>query len=126
MPSVSNSASAPVPGDVEPGGRDRDPIGVSGPADALAAIGRLRTALNAVQLTAVYREQIGRELEAVEQELSSPAPDHGRVLQGLERVTAVLRATGSLAAAGEPLAGPIGAIAAWLGPIGAELARAVR
>ena len=126
MGEVQNTISGTVHGSVQQAGRDIQAATVLGSRDALAALWDLRAALSAAELTPAERDLAGRELRVLELELDSAVADRRQVLHSLERVTDLLKATGALAAAGAALAGPIGAIAGWLGPVGAGLLRTLR
>lgn len=127
MGDVRNTISGTVHGDVQQAGRDVHSIKVATDAlDALVAAGQLRAALSSLDLAPAARQSADEELAHVERELSAPDPDRGEVARRLERFTAVVKAAGGLVATGTALAGPIGAIAGWLGPVGAGLLRLVR
>jgi hypothetical protein len=127
MGDVHNSIRGTVHGDVQQAGRDIHSIKVATDAlDALVAAGHLRAALASLELAPAAWRTADEELAHVERELSSPDPDRADVARRLERFTAVVKAAGGLAAAGAAIAGPIGAIAGWLGPVGAGLLRLVR
>lgn len=57
----------------------------------------------------------------VEAALRVARPDKSRIAGVLKRLTELLAAAGSLAAAGAPLIAPLHALASWLGDLGAPI-----
>jgi hypothetical protein len=126
---VHNSISGTVHGDAQQAGGDIHSTKVGGGTDtldALVAAGHLRAALASLDLGPAARRTAEQELGYVERELSSPEPDRTEVARRLERFTAVIKAAGGLLAAGATIAGPVGVIAGWLGPLGAALLHLMR
>jgi hypothetical protein len=90
-------------------------------AECLHAAEDLRAAVAATPLDHVTRATAEGELDVVDAELSSAAPDRHRVATSLERLTRLLTAAGALATAGQALAGPLTTLAGWLGGLGAPV-----
>jgi hypothetical protein len=122
------SISGTVHGDVQQSAGDIHSIKVSGAEafDALSAAGQLRAAIASLDLVPDTRRSAEAELGHIERELSSLRPDRTEVARRLERFTAAVKAAGALATAGAALAGPVGVIAGWLGPVGATALRLMR
>ena len=122
-----NQFDGPVHGTINQAGRDIiAPGAASSPVEALAAVAQIRAALNGVELPPEADQAARQELDAVEQELRKPEPDRDQVAGGLERATETLKTAGALAAAGAALVGPIGAVAGFLGPVGAAVLKLIR
>ena len=116
MTTVTNSIGGNAYGPVVMAGRDAHVGG--GAAEALDAVRRLLHVLDVVDLPPAAQDAARRDVAEMEAELRRPDPDSGRVAGHLERLTALLKEAGALAAAGAALATPLGAIAGWLGPLG--------
>jgi len=71
------------------------------------------------QTAAEARERV----DEIDTELRAPQPDRPRIAAVLERLTRVLAAAGSLAAAGAALIGPLRTLAGWLGTLGEPILR---
>lgn len=90
--------------------------------DALRTVNDLRAALARVTLDPKTAAVAKEHVDEIESELRArPEPDRARVAQTLERLTRVLTAAGAVATAGATLAGPLQALAGWLGDLGAPV-----
>jgi hypothetical protein len=70
----------------------------------------------AVEQTELRRDPaLVADVHALQAEVNSPTPDRRVVADRLRRITAAVKSLGGLVSAGVALAGPLGAIAAWLG-----------
>ena len=89
--------------------------------DARQAVRELRQVLPSIPLdgprAAAARAQVA-ELDAA---VRAPQPDKRRAADIFERLTNLLAGAGSLATAGAALAGPLQALATWLGIHGAAI-----
>jgi hypothetical protein len=128
MVEISNRIDGENHGDVIQAGRDANVTKIIGtdPLDALLAVGRLRAALDGLKLPPDQRVSAARTIDELEAELRRTQPDREKVAGGLQRLTSLLKAAGSIAASGAALLGPIGTIAGWLGPLGAAISSSVR
>ena len=120
-----NEFQGPNYGTINQAGHDINVTNVSS-LQALAAAGELRAALAGVRLSADDSSTAHRELDEVERELRRPEPDREHVARRLETLASVLKASGALATAGMALAGPIGVLAGFLGPLGAAVVKLAR
>lgn len=123
----NNQFQGPIHGTVNQAGRDIITSGgASSPQEALLALVQLRAALDGVELPPEADRAAREDLDAAEQELRRPEPDHGQVASRLERITETLKTAGALAAAGAGLVGPIGAVAGFLGPLGSAVVKLLK
>jgi hypothetical protein len=111
-------------GQIYNAGRDQTIEGNVGTfsAEAVHAIADLRSALDAVPLTAADRAEAERALDEAHEQAARPEPDKGKVASAVERAVELERGAGEVAA---ELAGPIKTLATWLGPAGAALLKLV-
>jgi hypothetical protein len=126
MVQISNSIGGGNYGQIVQAGRDANVIRSAGPATALDAAGQLRAAIGELDLAPDARAGALGALDEIDAQLRRPEPDQRQVADRLERLTTLLRHGGSLLGAGAALIHPIGAIAAWLGPLGASLLASLR
>jgi hypothetical protein len=87
------------------------------PAVALRELGRLRRALDDVELDRRARRDADDALTAAARELAGESPDTRRVAGQLARVTTVLRRAGALDDPGDALSHSLGRLRIWLGPL---------
>jgi hypothetical protein len=83
--------------------------------DARRALHELAGTLPRVPLE--HRERVGADaaVRGIDEELSRPEPDKGRVAEHVGRLTTILSAAGALASSALGLAGPLGTLVGWLG-----------
>ena len=93
---------------------------VAGP-EVLAALTMLRSAVTALPLAPEVAREAEQELGEVEAATREPQPDQPRVANALERLTAILARTGTLASAAGTLVEPLRTLGHWLGPLGLRL-----
>lgn len=62
-------------------------------------------------------------LDDIDAGLTEPEPDRSRVGRALDELTGLLLSAGALASAGQALAGPLRAIASWVGSWGPAVAQ---
>ena len=86
------------------------------PGAALRELGRLRRALDAVDLDRRTRREADDALTVAARELGGEAPDSRRVAGQLARVTTALRRAGH-DDPGEAVAHSLGRLRIWLGPL---------
>jgi hypothetical protein len=87
------------------------------PGAALRELGRLRRALDDVELDRRTRREADDALTMAARELAGDRPDARRVAGQLARVTTVLRRAGALDGTGDAVAHSIGRLRIWLGPL---------
>jgi hypothetical protein len=87
------------------------------PAAALRELGRLRRALDHLDLDGRARREANDALTAAARELAAECPDARRVAGQLARVTTVLRRAGALDDPGDALSHSLGRLRIWLGPL---------
>jgi hypothetical protein len=90
-------------------------------AEAWRAVGELRQALTRVPLAGRPAAQARAEVAELDAAVRAPQADKGRAAGALGRLTDLLTRTGSLAAAGSALVGPLQTLATWLGAHGAAI-----
>ncbi|GAB2651658.1 hypothetical protein [Kribbella swartbergensis] len=88
------------------------------PEQARQALADLRVGVKATRLDPVTSVAAESELRDIEAGLRQPEPDRARIAPRLERLTRILLAAGSLAAAGSALVAPLRTLAQWLGSLG--------
>jgi hypothetical protein len=86
----------------------------------------LRAALRHLHLPADTAGTVAAELDGIEQDLDGDEVDDHRIADRLGHITQALSAVGALVAAGTGLAGPLAALAAFLGPLGKPIVRMLR
>lgn len=89
-----------------------------GDDEARRQVRSLRAALDRAGLPPDVEPRARAYLEDVEAEMRSPAPRKASVATGLKKLTDVVLSAGALASAGAAVAGPLGAVAGWLGGLG--------
>ena len=89
-----------------------------GDDEARQQVRSLRAALERAGLPADVDPHARAYLDDVEAEMRRPAPRKVAVAAGLKKLTDVVVSAGALASAGAALAGPLGAVAGWLGGLG--------
>ncbi|WP_020133373.1 hypothetical protein [Streptomyces sp. 351MFTsu5.1] len=94
-------------------------------ADPRAMLGVLRTELDRLALPPDVARQVNTEVESLDAELASPAPDRPTMADRLVRITRLVTAAGAAVTAGGTLAGALTSLAAWLGPIGDSVLRVI-
>lgn len=129
--SVTNSIGGNAYGPVVMAGRDARVTQVQAaaggdPAEALDAVALLARRLGVFDLAGATEDAARRDLAEIEAELRRDDPEPAHVAGHLERLTALLKEAGALAAAGAALATPLGAIAGWLGPLGGAVLALLR
>jgi hypothetical protein len=90
---------------------------------ARQAVRDLRTALAAAPLDRATRTKASAQAAEIDAAMRTEQPDKSRIAGMLQRLTSLLGAAGSLASAGAPFIGPLHALAAWLGALGAPVLR---
>jgi hypothetical protein len=90
---------------------------------ALRAVQQLRDGLAATALPGTTAVEARDRVDEIDTALRAPQPDRPRIAAALERLTRVLVAAGSLAAAGVGLVAPLQTIAGWLGTLGEPVLR---
>jgi hypothetical protein len=125
MTQFTNNVNGPNYGQLNQAGRDLEVVNDDA-LHALHSVGRLRSALDLAPLTSTDKRLVERELDLVDRELRSPRPDRSDVAQRMSRVAEILKSAGALASAGAALLGPLGAIAGFLGPVGAAIVKSAR
>ena len=93
--------------------------------DVGSAVAQLRAAVAAAGLPTDVAQQAAAQVDELEQATSGGEPDRARAATALERLTRVLVAAGPLATAATALAGPLGALVGWLGPLGQGVAKLI-
>ncbi|MFD5594736.1 hypothetical protein [Streptomyces griseorubiginosus] len=93
--------------------------------DPRAMLGVLRTELDRLALPPDVARQVNTEVESLDAELASPAPDRPTMAERLMRITRLVTAAGAAVTAGGTLAGALTSLAAWLGPIGDSVLRVI-
>ncbi|WP_030313224.1 hypothetical protein [Streptomyces sp. NRRL B-3229] len=93
--------------------------------DPRAMLGVLRTELDRLALPPDVARQVNTEVESLDAELASPAPDRPTMADRLVRITRLVTAAGAAVTAGGTLAGALTSLAAWLGPIGDSVLRVI-
>ncbi|MFF7948428.1 hypothetical protein [Streptomyces griseorubiginosus] len=93
--------------------------------DPRAMLGVLRTELDHLGLPPDVAHQVNTEVESLDAELASPAPDRPTMADRLVRITRLVTAAGAAVTAGGTLAGALTSLAAWLGPIGDSVLRLI-
>jgi hypothetical protein len=93
--------------------------------DPRAMLGLLRTELDRLDLPPDVARQVNTEVASLDAELASPSPDRTTMAERLVRVTRLVTAAGAAVTAGGTLAGALSSLAAWLGPIGDSVLRAI-
>ncbi|MFC8359144.1 hypothetical protein ACFUIY_04640 [Streptomyces griseorubiginosus] len=93
--------------------------------DPRAMLGVLRTELDRLALPPDVARQVNTEVESLDAELASPAPDRPTMAERLVRITRLVTAAGAAVTAGGTLAGAITSLASWLGPIGDSVLRVI-
>ncbi|MFF7050255.1 hypothetical protein ACFY94_18020 [Streptomyces griseorubiginosus] len=93
--------------------------------DPRAMLGVLRTELDRLGLPPDVAHQVDTEVESLDAELASPAPDRPTMADRLVRITRLVTAAGAAVTAGGTLAGALTSLAAWLGPIGDSVLRVI-
>ena len=93
----------------------------SAAAQALDAVGELRTVLTGLDVSDDARSRAGWALDDMVDELYRPDPDRDVMASSLWRLTEFLRGSGVDLRPGTPPFGPIAAVAAWVGPLGEAL-----
>ena len=86
--------------------------------DARRALASLRQAVAAAGLDEATEAGAQAEIAEMDDAIRAERPDRHRFAGALERLTRLLTAAGSLAAAGTALVGPLHALAGWLVAIG--------
>ena len=86
--------------------------------DARQALGNLRQAVAGAGLDETTAVQARAHLAELDTTVRAAQPDRSRFARALERLTRLLAAAGPLATAGAALAGPLQALALWLGALG--------
>lgn len=86
--------------------------------DARKALGSLRQAVASAGLDETTAAQAHAHLTELDTTMRAARPDRSRFARALERLTRLLAAAGPLATAGAALAGPLQALAVWLGALG--------
>ena len=86
--------------------------------DARQALGNLRQAVAGAGLDETTAAQARAHLAELDTTVRAAQPDRSRFARALERLTRLLAAAGPLATAGAALAGPLQALALWLGALG--------
>lgn len=89
-----------------------------GDEEARRQVRSLRAALERAGLPADVEPGAWAYLHDVETEMQRPAPRKVVVARGLKKLTDVVLSAGALANAGAAVAGPLGAVAGWLGGLG--------
>lgn len=89
-----------------------------GDEEARRQVRSLRAALERAGLPADVELGAWVYLDDVETEMKRPAPRKVVVARGLKKLTDVVLSAGALANAGAAVAGPLGAVAGWLGGLG--------
>lgn len=89
--------------------------------EAREQVRQLRAAVERVGLPPEAASQARTHLAEVEAEMKQPEPRKAAVAAKLKQVLQVIITAGSLAKAGALLAGPVGAVAGWLGGLGKPL-----
>ncbi|MBM6623215.1 hypothetical protein JTF08_16525 [Micrococcaceae bacterium RIT802] len=87
------------------------------------ALRELRAAVLQAGLDDGRAAAVAAPLEDIDAELAKPEPDRSKVGRALDELTALLLSAGALASAGQALAGPIRAIASWVGSWGPSVAQ---
>jgi hypothetical protein len=93
--------------------------------DVTTTLAQLRAALAAAGLPEDVTRSASDQIEEVERAASGQKPDKERAATALEKLTRILVAAGPLATAATAFAGPLGALAGWLGPLGQGLTRLI-
>ncbi|MEU5044786.1 hypothetical protein [Streptomyces griseorubiginosus] len=93
--------------------------------DPRAMLGVLRSELDRLALPPDVARQVNTEVESLDAELASPAPDRPTMAERLMRITRLVTAAGGAVTAGGTLAGALTSLAAWLGPIGDSVLRVI-
>ncbi|MFD5400424.1 hypothetical protein [Streptomyces griseorubiginosus] len=93
--------------------------------DPRAMLGVLRSELDRLALPPDVARQVNTEVESLDAELASPAPDRPTMAERLMRITRLVTAAGAAVTAGGTLAGALTSLAAWLGPIGDSVLRVI-
>jgi hypothetical protein len=93
--------------------------------DVTTAVAQLRAALAGSSLSDDVVQSATAQIDEVERAAAGDQPDRRRVATALEKLTRILVAAGPLATAATAFAAPLGALAAWLGPLGQGLARVI-
>jgi hypothetical protein len=93
----------------------------TGATQALEAVGDLRKVMFELKVSDDVRSRAGWALDDMVDELCRPDPDRDVMASRLWRLTEFLRGSGVEVAPGTAPFGPIGRIAAWVGPLGEAL-----
>jgi hypothetical protein len=90
---------------------------------ALRAVQQLRNGLGPAKLDASTAAEARERVDEIDSRIREAQPDRPRIAAALERLTRLLVAAGSLAAAGAGLLGPLQTLAGWLGTLGEPVLR---
>ncbi|MFI9759721.1 hypothetical protein ACIHFB_17455 [Streptomyces sp. NPDC051963] len=93
--------------------------------DPQALLGPLRAELDRLGLPLHVASQVNGEVASLGAELGSPSPDRPTVAQRLVQIVRLVTTAGAVVTAGGALAGVLSSFAAWLGPIGEPVLRAI-
>ena len=93
----------------------------SGAAQALEAVGDLRKVISGLDASDDVRSRAGWALDDLVDELCRADPDRDVMASRLWRLTEFLQGSGIEVGPGTAPFGPIGRIAAWVGPLGEAL-----
>ena len=93
--------------------------------DPHAMLGLLRSELDRLALPPDVASRVNAEVASLDAELGSPSPDRTTMAQRLVRITRLVTMAGAAVTAGGTLAGALSSFAAWLGPIGDSVLRAI-
>lgn len=85
---------------------------------AMRAVQQLRDGLATASLGGQTAAEARERVDEIDSHMRAPQPDRPRIAAALERLTRMLAAAGSLAAAGVSLIGPLQTLAGWLGTLG--------
>jgi hypothetical protein len=107
---------------IEGGQRGSAAIDVAAGRSLLA---QLRREVSARALPADTRTAVERDLDACDIELERPEPDPKLLHHRLANVAQVLVGIGAVVSAGTGLGAALAALAAWLGPLGDPIRRAL-
>lgn len=95
--------------------------GVASPAGARGALEVVRAELDELGMSRASARTARAYVEQIEQQLLRRQPDAPTVADRLGRLTKLLVAGGALLTGGTALGQAIGALASWLGPLGASV-----
>lgn len=90
---------------------------------AISAVQQLREGLATAKLDGQAAAEARERVDEIDSHLRAPQPDRPRIAAVLERLTRILAAAGSFAAAGAGLIGPLQTLAGWLGSLGEPILR---